>query len=143
MTAIAFHFNAPAKLPYTCRLLRKAIAGGSTVAVIGDAQTLEQLDELLWTFSPLDFLPHVRRQSIGEPPPQDTPIWLCTGLDHGRGRQVLVNLTHQMPAELHLFERVIEIVSHDEADRQSARQRWKQYSAAGFEIVRHDLQLAA
>lgn len=142
MTAIAFHFNTPAKLPYTCRLLRKAITGGRTVAVLGDAQTLEQLDELLWTFSPLDFLPHARVQTAADADLASTPIWLCMSADQGRGQQVLVNLTSQVPSGFEKYERVIEIVSEDEADRQSARHRWKQYSAAGFDIQRHDLQVA-
>jgi DNA polymerase-3 subunit chi len=142
MTSIAFHFNAPAKLPYTCRLLRKAVAGGASVAVLGDAQTLGRLDELLWTFSPLDFLPHVLVQTAEEPQPSQTPIWLCTESMQGRKQQVLVNLTSHVPAGFDHYERIIEIVTPDEADRQTARQRWKQYSSGGFHIVRHDLQLA-
>jgi DNA polymerase-3 subunit chi len=39
------------------------------------------------------------------------------------------------------FERVIEVVSLDDADRQAARQRWKQYTDLGFNITRHDLAL--
>ena len=31
MTEIAFHFNAPDKLAYACRLLRKAVASGARV----------------------------------------------------------------------------------------------------------------
>ena len=31
MTDVAFHFNAPDKLAYACRLLRKAVGSGSRV----------------------------------------------------------------------------------------------------------------
>lgn len=143
MTSVAFHFNAPSKLAYACRLLRKASAGGSTVAVLGDELMLAKLDEQLWSFSALDFVPHGRVQSLPEPARADTPIWLCARAEEGQGRQVLVNLTQGVPTGFEAYERVIEVVSQDEADRQSARLRWKHYTERGIEIVRHDLNLSA
>jgi DNA polymerase III subunit chi len=143
MTAVAFHFNAPAKLPYTCRLLRKAVGAGHSVAVVIDAPGRAKLDEMLWSFSAPDFLPHALFESMSEPERARTPIWLCVNAEQAQGSQVLVNLTQQMPTGIEHFDRVIEIVSEQEADRQAARIRWKQYSAQGFEIVRHDVAQAA
>ncbi len=143
MTAVAFHFNAPNKLAYACRLLRKAAASGSTLAVLGEQALLAKLDEQLWSFSATDFVPHGLVQAFNETQRQFTPIWLCTAVEQGAGRQVLVNLTQAMPARVTGFERVIEVVSQDEADRKSARIRWKQYTDQGYEIVRHDLNLAS
>ena len=34
MTEIAFHFNAPDKVAYACRLLRKAVAVNAKVVVV-------------------------------------------------------------------------------------------------------------
>ncbi len=143
MTSIAFHFNAPTKLAYACRLLRKAVLSGSTVAVIGDEQMLAKLDEQLWSFSALDFVPHGRANSLSEQQREHTPIWLCVTAQEGRGRQVLVNLTQAVPVGLDGFERVIEVVSTDEVDRSSARGKWKHYAELGIPIVRHDLSLAS
>jgi DNA polymerase III subunit chi len=143
MPSIAFHFNAPSKLAYACRLLRKAAAGGSTMAVLGDEALLVKLDELLWSFSALDFVPHARFETLTKPQRDSTPIWLCSSAQQGQGRQVLVNLTTRMPERLDGFERVIEVVSQEEADRHSARIRWKAYTEQGHEIVRHDLNLAS
>jgi DNA polymerase III subunit chi len=143
MTAVAFHFNAPGKLGYACRLLRKAAMSGSTVAVLGDEQLLIKLDEQLWSFSPLDFVPHGREQNLSQAQREHTLIWLCTSTEAGQGRQVLVNLTQAVPNGFEVYERVIEVVSQDEADKQSARLRWKHYTERGFDIVRHDLNLAA
>jgi DNA polymerase III subunit chi len=143
MTAIAFHFNAPAKLAYACRLLRKASVSGSTVAVVCDEPMLAKLDEQLWSFSALDFVPHGRALSMPEQQRSLTPIWLCASADEGKGRQVLVNLTQAVPSGFEGFERVIEVVSTEDADRASARVRWKHYTERGFEIVRHDLNLAS
>jgi DNA polymerase III subunit chi len=142
MPSIAFHFNAPGKLAYACRLLRKAVAAGSTVAVVADEPTLGKLDEQLWSFSALDFVPHGSFDALTPEQRLLTPIWLCRSADQGQGRQVLVNLLPTVSQGLEAFERVIEIVSNEEADKQSARVRWKHYTEQGHEIVRHDLKLA-
>ena len=63
MTEIAFHFNAPDKLAYACRLLRKAVSSGARVVVTGTPASLQALDTLLWTFSPLEFVAHCRAGS--------------------------------------------------------------------------------
>lgn len=143
MTSVAFHFNAPGKLAYACRLLRKAAASGSTVAVLGDGPLLDKLDEQLWSFSALDFVPHGRVHRLSEPQREYTPIWLCESAKEGQGRRVLVNLTQTVPVGFEGFDRVIEVVSHDDADRQAARTRWKRYAELGIDIVRHDLNLAS
>lgn len=141
MTEVAFHFNAPDKLAYACRLLRKAVAAGSRVVVTAPADALARLDTLLWTFSQTDFIAHVRQPA--EPGQlAASPIVLAENpaevLPH---RQVLLNLGTQLPAGFEAYERLIEVVSLDDEDRQLARGRWKQYTELGYEIVRHDLKL--
>lgn len=141
MTEVAFHFNAPDKLAYACRLLRKAVAAGSRVVVTAPADALARLDALLWTFSQTDFIAHVRQPAeAGQL--AASPVVLTEAptpeLPH---HQVLLNLGPQLPAGFERFERVIEVVSLDEDDRQQARRRWKQYTDLGYTIVRHDLNL--
>ena len=143
MTAIAFHFNAPAKLAYACRLLRKAATAGSTGAVLAEEAMLTKLDEQLWSFSALDFVPHARVGRLANEQLAHTPVWLCDSAAQGVGRQVLVNLTQAVPQGFEQFDRVIEVVTLDESDRQQARSRWKQYTERGYDIVRHDLKLQA
>ena len=58
------------------------------------------------------------------------------------GATVLVNLRGELPPGYERFQRVIEVVTLDEADRASARERWRNYKALGLEPQRHDLQLA-
>jgi DNA polymerase III subunit chi len=141
MTVVAFHFNAPAKIAYACRLLRKATTSGSTVAVVADAVVLGKLNEQLWTFSALDFVPHqLVSTGTGMPDPA-TPVWLCEQAIQGVGRDVLLNLGTVIPDGFERFSRVIDVVTLDEADRQTARSRWKQYTERGLEIVRHDLKI--
>lgn len=141
MKDVAFHFNAPDKLAYACRLLRKAVSSGARVVVTAPAEMLRQLDTLLWTFSPLDFVPHAL--APGEAPVlAASPVVLAASLAQELPhRQVLLNLGTQVPQGFERFERLIEVVSLDEADRQLARGRWKHYADLGHDIVRHDLAL--
>jgi len=55
--------------------------------------------------------------------------------------QVLVNLDVDLPIGFEKFERVVEVVTLDEEERQQARRRWKHYADRGYPIVRHDLAL--
>jgi DNA polymerase-3 subunit chi len=143
MTEIAFHFNAPDKLAYACRLLRKAVASGARVVVTGAPSALQALDTLLWTFSPLEFVPHCR---AGSPAEQlmASPVVLAAHIEGGPElphHQVLLNLGHEVAPGYERFERTIEVVTLDDEDRQLARQRWKHYADRGYSITRHDLKL--
>lgn len=143
MTEIAFHFNAPDKLAYACRLLRKAVASGAKVVVTGDEASLQALDTLLWTFSALEFLPHCRADSPMEQR-MASPIVLAAQIDGNEAlphHQVLLNLGDAVMPGYERFERTIEVVTLDEQDRQNARQRWKHYADRGYAITRHDLKL--
>lgn len=143
MTEIAFHFNAPNKIAYACRLLRKAVGSGAKVVVTGDEETLQALDTQLWTFSALEFLPHCRADSPLEQR-MASPIVLAAQLDASvtlPHHQVLVNLGNGVAPGYERFERTIEVVTLDEQDRHNARLRWKHYADRGYAITRHDLKL--
>lgn len=140
MTELAFHFNAPDRVAYACRLLRKAVGSGAKLVVVGEPETLQQLDAALWTFSPTDFVPHC---PIDSDPGvvAASPVVLATSALSVPHQQVLLNLGHLVPQGYEQFERVIEVVGLDDEDRQLARGRWKHYTERGFTITRHDLNL--
>ena len=141
MTDVAFHFNAPDKLAYACRLLRKASAQGAKVAVVGSAADLHSLDQALWTLSPQDFIAHALWPSEAVVW-QASPVLLCEQPNQSHHREVLLNLSADVPAGFDEFDRLIEVVTLDETDRAAARVRWKHYSAQGLNLVRHDLASA-
>ena len=139
MTEIAFHFNAPDKLAYACRLLRKAYGSDAKVVVVGPAHDLASLDQALWTFSAVDFVPHSHAQEGGA---QAAPIVLAAAAnDASAHSQVLLNLGDGVPEGFERFERLIEVVTLDDEDRRGARGRWKHYADRGYAITRHDLAL--
>ena len=140
MTDVAFHFNAPDKLAYVCRLLRKAVLNQARVVVVSSADVLNQLDASLWTFSALDFVPHCRMGSPDSVLGRSAVI-LAETTDQVPHHQVLLNLSDEVPSGFNHFERVIEVVSLEEHDRQLARTRWKHYAQHGLQMTRHDVAL--
>ena len=143
MTEVAFHFNAPDKVAYACRLLRKALGGGARLVVLGDDDTLGLLDRALWNMAPHEFVAHCR-QDAHDFVLEASPIVLAPSTDSVPHQQVLLNLGDAVPAGFGRFERLIEVVGRDDADdRQRARARWKHYADRGYAITRHDLALRA
>ncbi|MDB5796755.1 MAG: holC [Paucimonas sp.] len=137
MTRIDFHTKVPDKLQYTCKLLRRAAGEGWQVVVLcSDEGELARLDEILWTFSEQEFLPHVR---AGDSLAPDTPIVLTArddeALPHHR---LLVNLSQASPAQFARFERLVEIVSTVKSDLDAGRERFAYYRNRGYPLTHHD-----
>jgi DNA polymerase III subunit chi len=132
---VAFHTGVD-KFDHACRLLRKAYRQGAKVVVAGDAALLGRLDQALWTFEPLDFVPHARLKR-GETAPARlarTPIWLLDAGAVPPHYDVLVNLGPEMVEGWQAFDRVIEIVSAEPDDRSAGWRRWRGYEAQGARI---------
>ena len=136
MTQVDFHSKVPDKLNYACRLVRKARAAGMKVVLFAESrEQLSALDELLWTFSEQDFVPHV---IAGDDLAAQTPVILTD--DAGQPlphHQVLVNLSQRTPEHFARFERMFEIVSTDEDDLLAGRERYKQYQQRGYPLTHH------
>jgi len=140
MTEIAFHFNMPQKLPYVLRLIRKAVAAGARVTVTGAEAQLRTVDTRLWELAPHEFIPHCAAGAEAHVL-QHSPVLLTADLSLQSQPQVLVNVGAEVPAGFERFERVIEMVTLDDADRQAGRARWRHYADRGYAIQRHDIQV--
>jgi DNA polymerase-3 subunit chi len=140
VTRIDFHFNVDHRVHYACRVTRKARAANKRIVVYArSAERLSQYDSALWTFSALDFLPHVH---VGSPLAAATPILLALDPSTAPSSDVLLTLDDDTPPEFAAlfarYERVIEVVSRDEADRARARSRFKAYREQGFQPIPHE-----
>ena len=144
MTQVDFHFNAPDKLPYVCRLLRKASGQGRRVGVLADQETSHLLNQLLWNLNGSDFVTHCLMADSPTMVENSSVILgsIWEDLTALQQLDVFLNLNHSAPPNLEGIERLIEVVGPEESDKSSARQRWKHYSQLGFQINRFDLTLA-
>ena len=137
MTRVDFHFTAPDKGSYACRLVRKIFRSGHQAVVWHeDESELAAFDKQLWTFAQHEFIPHVMHDHALA---SETPVVLaCRDLDTDH-HDVIVNLGAVPPPVFGRFERLIEIVTTATADKEAARERWRFYRDRGYAMTRHDL----
>ena len=141
MTEVKFFFNVDHKLNFACKLAKKAFEDGRKLVVYApDAARANEFDRLLWTFSPLSFVPHVHADHVLA---SDTPIIIVTDDQALPHHDALLNLGNEPPPFFSRFEHLREIVSMDEEDRGSARERLKFYKSRGFNMLNHDMKVAA
>jgi DNA polymerase-3 subunit chi len=131
VTRVDFHTNVGDALLYACRLARKAYQAGQPLVVVGDPGRLRLFDERLWTFSPLDFLPHCMADSALA---ARTPIVLTTDLAHAPHHQILLNLAPAVPTQFARFERLLEIVGNTEDELAAGRERYRFYRDRGYPL---------
>jgi DNA polymerase-3 subunit chi len=141
VTEVAFHFGAPDRLAYTCRLLRKATATGARLQVRASADTRSALDAALWSLGPTDFISHCDATALEAMRSRSAVVLTDADAPVQPDFPILVNLADDVPQGFEQLERVIEIVSTDEQDRNLARLRWRHYTERGYSITRHDLKL--
>jgi len=150
MARIDFHSNVSDKLEYACRLTRKiwsATPEGEPVrniVMVAEKADLQQLNELLWSFSATDFLPHC---FIGDEAAAETPIVLTddfssSALSSIPHADVMIHLGMHMPADVLAlvarFPRIVEVVTVNEAERLAGRERFKAYRSLGHELHNFD-----
>ena len=140
MTDIAFHTGIANPLDYACRLLRKAYRSGARVAVHGEPALLDRLDQALWTFEPLEFVPHVMLPRDADDADDAgrlalSPIVLVKGGATPPAQcRIGVTLGGHPVADAGAFDRLIAIVGLDPEHREAGRQRWREYERAGHAV---------
>jgi len=111
------------------------------LTVTGPADALNEIDRELWTFAAPEFLAHGWIERAVDVPASlhATTIWLGANPIDAPRHDGLLNLGNETPPAFETFERVFEVVSVDEVDRQAARERWKAYARRGYPIKRHEV----
>lgn len=150
MARVDFHSGVGDKLTYTCRLVRKILASSPQnealrrVVILGQEHLLTQLNQLLWTFAPEEFLPHCFATDEAAP---ITPIVLASQWDDAvfdtlPHADVFIHLDQTFLSNaaqlVERFPRMIEVVSLEQNDLLAGRERYKQYRTLGYELHNHD-----
>lgn len=137
MTKVSFLYGAADRIQAAAQWLQQAWARREAVLVyVPDTEQAHRLDRLLWTQPQLSFLPHCRADS---PLAAETPILLTDRLDAPPQDRCLLNLGNELPTAFSRFEKLVEIVSTDDADRLPARERFKFYRERGYAIDSRDI----
>lgn len=137
MTSISFYSHATDKLAVARQLATKAWSQKLNVLIYApDEDIAERIDRLLWTQPALSFVPHCQER---DPLSAITPVIIGKSADNLASADVLINLGSEPPPVFSRFDRLVEIVTDDEADLQQGRQRYKYYKDRGYELTNHDL----
>ena len=140
VTEIDFYSGGGDRLDIACRLVTKAMRKGFRIMIYTpDLAVIEQLDNLLWTFSPTDFIPHCR---VDDKLAGETPVILGHRANEFPHDEVLLNLDTENPAFFSRFRRLIEIAGTRPEDMEAARKRYRFYQDRGYEIRHHKLGAA-
>lgn len=115
-------------------ILEKALKGKRNVVVkANDAAQVEQLNTLLWTYRANSFLPHGTDKDGHE---KEQPIWLTTKDENPNNADVLILAGGATTENLDAFSLCCEMLDgRDDSAVQIARQKWKSYKEAGFDMT--------
>ena len=137
MTAVEFHIlseaGAEARWRHTCALVEQAQLADEKVFIRAEADALQRLDDLLWTFRDQAFIPHEHANANS---PSHARIAALLGCNEPLppGYSVLINLHGTAPVQLDQAAKVIEVVDADATVKQQARERYKQYREQGCQL---------
>lgn len=128
--------TAPSR--FSCTVAGKAFNQGHSVyIVVTDRDEATRLDDLLWTYQDISFLPHAC-VDVAAP---GTPIIIGWPGAQAPQTDVLINLADPVPDTITGFNRIIEIVADETSKREHGRERYKFYRERGYEMFKHDISL--
>jgi DNA polymerase-3 subunit chi len=121
---------------FICRLVEKIHRQRHTIYIhCKDRQESHKLDELLWTFSDISFIPHcLYGESANSPPP------IQLGFDSTpQKHDVLINLSSTIPLFYAAFRRILEVVPQQEEQQIISREHYQFYKSQDLEIKTHKI----
>lgn len=120
-----------------CSLTDKAWKQGHRVYIhVAHAESCNELDELLWTFRDVSFVPHGQ---LGQVDPEQTPVLIGHEDPPEELHDIMINMTDSLPLFFGRFDRLIEIVDPSSERRQKARERYRFYKERGYTLNTHNL----
>ncbi len=137
MTQIDFYIlNDTAGDRFVCKLAAKAWRQNHRIYIhTGSELQAKAIDDLLWTFRDISFVPHARVDDDLQP---ETPILVGCGEPSPGFGEILINLAHPAPEFFTCYQRVLEVVDGD--GRQQARARYRYYQERGYSPSTHQIR---
>lgn len=111
-----------------CALTEKYYAAKKSIFINTNSQkSAQELDDLLWIFHDVSFLPHViysENSNINE-----FPILIGVNTSQIPKTDILINLSPEMLKSINGFSEILEIVPNDENFKVKAREKYKSYKS--------------
>ena len=117
-----------------CRLAMMAWEKGSRIMILAENEAAaERLDALMWSHPQGRFLPHA---NLPQAQPAPVVIGTLEQLPDEAG-DVCINLTHGPVPRPQRFQRLLEPVSADDAQRKLSREKFREYRKQGLAPASH------
>lgn len=139
MSRVDFYILAEGTQPerFACSLTAKAWSNGKRVHIhAADERAASGLDDLLWTYRDISFIPHAIYSTEAV---DSEPVTIGFGSHYPAHNEVVINLDQEIPDYFSSYERVVEIVGGNEQRKQLARQRYRHYRDNNYEIHDHKI----
>lgn len=143
MTRIDFYVlggkDTAARYDLIAKLSEKAAGRKQNVFIFSeDKEVLATLDDILWNFRSVSFVPHALIDDPVSSLVDTDPVQLSSS-EPGFDRQVLINLSGEVPPFFSRFERTLEIVNDDPSVRDPGRDRYRFYQQRGYPLQHHKM----
>lgn len=122
---------------FSCSIASKAWSSGNSVFIMtrNEAEAGE-IDDLLWTYQDISFVPHARIDDGTV----DTPVIIGWNDSDAPDADIIINLTDTIPDCVSRFDRIIEIIPEDPGLKTRGRERYKRYRELGFDLFDHTIK---
>ena len=127
---------SPGPRELACKLAMMAWERGHSIAIVTESEAdAAALDELMWNYPEQRFLPHECCDGDSD---SAAPVRITDRAPKHQG-DVVINLTSHALPDPGLFSRLLEIVPHQQSERQASRQKFSSYRALGIEPSTHEI----
>lgn len=117
------------------KLLEKILAAGQRAVVVTEYhEQVEFLNDKLWTYEQLAFLPH---GSARDGNAEKQPIWItCDDQDNPNGAKVLVMTYNAVANDVRAYDKVVEIFDGEDSKSFAlAKERINDYTNNMYELI--------
>ena len=120
-----------------CQIADKAWHQNYQVYVHTESQmAAEQLDVMMWVFKEESFLPHDVYYSN---PASIAPIQIGCMAHACQNMEVLINMSKVVPPFFKQFQRIAEVVDHNNIEREAGRERYRFYKEQNYTLKIHEI----
>jgi DNA polymerase-3 subunit chi len=129
--------NEQARWMLACRLAEQQAKLGQQVYILtGSQDDAQQVDQLLWTFTPESFVPHALVDADGA---AAVPVKIGHDTQAPTGTTCVLNLGSEPPLSQPSLTAIAEFVANDDEAKARSRTLWNIYKQLGYELQHHQL----
>ncbi len=124
---------------FVCRLVDKAYLLQKKIYIqVNSDEEGQRLDELLWTFRDISFIPHgyLRINTVIDPL---LSVNIATNKPKELNADIFFNLSNEVPTYFPEFSRIIEVVSEEKKSKNQSRHKYKFYKAQNCQLTTHTI----